>query len=140
MTDAPTPQGTTFALSTSAHGRLKRLKEEGHFGSMTDGYRFAVALALAHGADAPSISGKKETVLNVGTLDRDGTLQYAVKALSLDADDEPVMQTIERLAEWGVNFLADHADSGAIPFQELFDEAEKRLDLPDGVAATETDG
>ena len=140
MIETSDAQGTTYGLSITAHARLKSLEQEGHFGSMTDGYRFAVALALAHGANAPHIDGKRQTVLNVGTLDRDGTLQYAVKALARDAGDEPVKQTIERLAEWGVHFLADHADSGSIPFQDLFDEAERRLDPPQISETSDIDG
>ena len=37
---------TTIYLTKAGHERLRRLKEDGHFGEMLDAYRFAFALAM----------------------------------------------------------------------------------------------
>lgn len=117
---------TTIGLSKKGHTRLRRLKEEGHFAEMADAYRFAIALALAHGTVAPKISGR-QTIFNVGTLDSDQIIYAAISALR-EYDDEPVYSTAERLAEWGVNELSLRADKGEIQFGELLEEVETLLD------------
>lgn len=118
---------TTIGLSDTAHGKLKRLKEDGHFLEMTDAYRFAIALALSHGAIAPVIKGSRQTIFNIGTLDPENSLYAAVSALR-EETDEPVYRTAERLAEWGVEELSRLAQTGEISFGELFREAENLLE------------
>ncbi len=114
---------TTIGLSDAAHGKLQELKEAGHFGEMADAYRFAIALALAHGAIAPAIGAGRQTIYNVGTLDPDKTIYVAVSALR-DAVSEPVYRTAERLAEWGVEELHRRSQSGHLSFAEILTEAE----------------
>ena len=114
---------TTIGLSDSCQGKLKKLKEDGYLAEMADGYRFAIALALAHGAIAEPSGGKRQTIFNVGTLDPEGTIYLAVKALREEVS-EPVWRTAERLAEWGVEELARRAESGTLSFAEIVNEAE----------------
>jgi hypothetical protein len=115
---------TTVGLSDSAHVKLKRLKEEGHFADMTDAYRFGIALALAYGVTPGITSGSRQTIFNVGTLDPDKSLFAAVSALRPETN-EPVYRTAEKLAEWGVEEISRMAENGEISFSDLFREIGK---------------
>lgn len=117
---------TTIGLSESAHGKLKRLQEEGHFRELLDGYRFAIGLALAQGVEPPEVQ-KRTTIFNVGTVDPDQSLKRSMEALMgnrvLDAS---LYKMAERLAEWGVHELASQAGTGSIDFVGLLDRAGER--------------
>ena len=115
---------TTIGLSVVGHQKLKKLKEDGQFREMVDAYRFAIALALAYGAKPKITRGERTTYLNVGSLDKDGSLYAAISALRED-EQEPVWQTAEGLAEWGVEELDKLSEGGDIAFGELLIEAEK---------------
>lgn len=121
---------TTVGLSSEGHDRLRRLKEDGYFAEMTDAYRFAVALALAHGA-APAAVGSRGTIFNVGTLDPDKQVYNAIKSL-YQVIDEPVYSIAERLAEWGVAELYRMAEVGQLSFTQILQEVEdlRRTDSP----------
>lgn len=120
----------TVGLSSEAHQLLKGLKRDkddpgshAPFAEMADAYRFAISLALAHGAIAPKGTATTQTFLNVGSLDPDGTVKIAIEALRREEDaEEPVYRTAERLAEWGVRELAGRAAGGSVRFSEIFDE------------------
>jgi hypothetical protein len=114
---------TTIGLSDAAHAKLQQLKEERYFAEMTDGYRFAIALALAHGTIAPVVTGGRGTIFNVGTLDPDRAIYAAVRALR-ESVDEPVYRTAARLAEWGVEELYRRTRDGRFSFAEILNEAE----------------
>jgi hypothetical protein len=120
----------TIGLSESGHQKLKRLKADGHFNEMVDGYRFAIALALAHGGVAPAVGSGKSTFVNVGTLDPDKSIYVAVATLR-DAEEEPVYRTAERLAEWGVEELSRRADDGRFSVLEILEEAAGLLEKPE---------
>ena len=113
---------TTVGLSSDGHDRLRRLKEDGYFAEMADAYRFAVALALAHGA-APAAVRSRATIFNIGTLDPDKQVYNAVKSLH-NVRDEPVYSVAERLAEWGVAELYRMAETGNISFTQILQEIE----------------
>ena len=116
----------TIGLGERAHTALKNLKEQSYFAEMADGYRFAVALALAHGAAAPKIGAGRTTFLNVGSLDPERSIYDAVRALR-DETDEPVYTTAERLAEWGVMEIAKRLEAGDFSVVEILEEVETRL-------------
>jgi len=125
--DGEVDEPNTIGLSAEGHARLKRLKEDGYFGEMRDAYKFAVALALAHGGIASELRSTV-TIFNKGTLDRDGALLQAVSALrDKDLQGEPVYKTVERLAEWGVEEVFRRAMQGTLSFREIFGEVEARL-------------
>jgi hypothetical protein len=115
---------TDLGLSEIAHSHLKRLKEDGYFGEMKDAYKFAVALALAHGAIAPSL-GRRTTVFSIATIDKDGSMRDAIVALR-PLGDEDVYKVAERLAEWGVEELYRRASGGTLSFQDLLQEVRTR--------------
>ena len=117
---------TTIGLSEQAHRKLKRLHEDGHFQTLMDGYRFAIALAIAYGAEAAQEMGTRQTIFNVGSLDHDKKLFNAVKAL-FPAEEGSIYKIIERLAEWGVEELDRLSESGDIQFSSILDECDEKL-------------
>lgn len=122
---------TMIGLSEKAHATLRRLKEDGHFAEMVDGYRFGVALALAHGATPDEAPPPRTTIFSVATVDPDREIGIAVRAL-MDTADVPVYRWVERLAEWGVTELGHQAERGEIDFGATLLEAER----VSGVGAT----
>lgn len=115
---------TNIGLSEGAHGKLKRLKEDGHFNEMADAYRFAIALALAHGVVPPELPAPRANIFGVATIDMRGEIYNAIKAL-MDTREIPVYRWAERLAEWGVEELARQTDMGDIDFSKILEETER---------------
>lgn len=116
------PELVTVGLSQTGSQKLDDLKESGVFAEKMDGYRFAVALALAQGGIAPDLVGRS-TFLNIGSLDPDQTLRRAVETLMPNELNQTTpYRLIERLADWGLNELHAQAKSGGIDFVGLFDQ------------------
>ena len=113
-------------IAKTAHPKLQRLKEDGHFAEMVDAYRFAIGLALAHGG-VTSDFAERQNLFNVGTLDPDRSLYTAVATLRQATTDEPVYKTVERLATWGVEELDRRSQRGMLSFAEILGEAEGLL-------------
>jgi len=114
----------TIGLSNGAHGKLQRMKEDGHFAELMDGYRLAIGLALAYGVE-PAIVTNRNTMFNIGSLDPDRSIYHAVQALRQNKD-EAVYRTAERLAEWGVEEMYRQVETGTFSIVELLQEAEAR--------------
>ena len=112
-------------IAKSAHPKLQRLKEDGHFNEMVDAYRFAVALALAHGGATTDFT-ERQNLFNIGTFDPDRSLHTAVATLRLPTS-ESVYKTVERLATWGVEELDRRSQRGMLSFAEILSEAEDLL-------------
>lgn len=112
-------------IAKSAHSKLQRLKEDGHFSEMLDAYRFAISLALAHGG-VTSDFGERQNLFNVGTLDPDHSLYTAVATLR-QPTEEPVYKTVERLATWGVEELDRRSQRGMLSLADILGEAEDLL-------------
>ena len=104
-------------IGSAAHRRLQRLKDDGYFAELMDGYRFAVGLAIAHGGATTEFRERKN-MFNVGSLDPDKRLYYAVSALRRP-DALPVYKTMEQLATWGVNELDRRASEGTLSFSDI---------------------
>ena len=102
---------TNIGLSERAHSKLKRLKEDGHFNEMADAYRFAIALALAHGVVPLELPAPRANIFGVATIDLRGEIYNAIKAL-MDTREIPVYRWAERLADWGIVDLARQTDAG----------------------------
>lgn len=121
---------TTLGLSQTAHNKLKWLKEEQYFRELLDGYRFAIALALAQGIDPPDIKEKRTTIFNIGTADPDQSLKQCIQVIMGDRiQGIPIYKMAERLAEWGINELESQArSSGGIDFVTLLDQASETGD------------
>jgi hypothetical protein len=113
----------TVGLSENADKCLEDLQEKGIFREKMDGYRFAVALAIAQGAIPPDIE-KRKTLYNVGSLDPDQTLRRAIEALIPEQlENTTAYRLIERLAEWGIMELHLEDKDGGIDFIKLLDNA-----------------
>jgi hypothetical protein len=108
----------TVGLTAANHANLQRLKDEGIFAEMLDGYKFAVGLAIKRGLISRE-GIKTNTIFNVGSLDRDGSLKDLVSTLFPEAEDRPYAFT-ERLAEAGVSELMQLYNSGQLRFADLF--------------------
>lgn len=115
---------TNIGIGDSAHSKLKSLCEDGYFNQMVDAYRFAIALALAHGVIPTDISGSRQNVFGVATVDPDKSLYTAIKTL-IDTGDVPVYRWAERLADWGVVELSGRADEGTLDIGQILEEAER---------------
>jgi hypothetical protein len=113
---------TMIGLSERVHSLLTRMKEDGHFNEMADGYRLGIALALAHGAQPGDLPTPKKTVFSVATIDPDQELAASIRALG-QVDGASVYKTAERLAEWGVNELAARFETGPIDVTALIAQA-----------------
>ena len=116
---------TTIGLSASAHEKLKGRQEEDHFRELLDGYRFAIGLALAQGAE-PLDAQRRTTIFNIGTVNPDQSLKSIEVLMGERVRDVAVYKIAERLAEWGVNELASQAKSGSTDFVGLLDQADKK--------------
>lgn len=118
---------TTIGLSKAGDDKLDALKESGVFAEKMDGFRFAVALALAQGVIPPELPDRSP-FLNVGSLDRDHTLRDAVEMLMPDQlRDTTPYRLIERLADWGVGELDAQSRAGEIDFAALFDQVAAKV-------------
>jgi hypothetical protein len=119
---------TNVGLNQNTHQKLKRLKEDGHFGEMADAYRCAIALALACGVVPDDNITSRSNIFNVGTVDPGKEIYTSIKAI-LPKSDIAIYKMAERLAEWGVNELSDKAKSGFLDFASLISEADAQLNI-----------
>lgn len=110
---------TTVGLSESAHATLQSMKDVRLIAEMRDGYRLAIAVALAKGlvADAPT---KTKTFLNVGSLDQDGSLRNVLQELF--PDESRPYALAERLAEAGMGYIGPLFEAGQFRISELVPE------------------
>lgn len=112
---------TMIGVSEATHGKLKQLKEDGHFREMADAYRFAIGLALAQGISPPEISS--QTVFSVATIDPDQSIKNSIQIIMGDkVEGVAVYRMAERLADWGVKELWAEAQNGEIDVGALFDQ------------------
>lgn len=115
---------TMIGVSEGAHAKLKRLKEDGHFKEMVDAYRLGIALALAQGVVPPEVS--TVTVFSVATVDPDQLLKNAIQTILGDQlGSGSIYKMAERLADWGVNELAEQAQNGEIDLVTIFDQLQQ---------------
>ena len=102
--------------------KMKRLKEDGYFREMSDAYRLAIAISLSSGGAEKDAGEQKKTFLNIGSLDPDKRLYEAIRALKPNRT-EPVYRIAERLAELGIDKIAEMAESGEISIRDILAEA-----------------
>jgi hypothetical protein len=78
---------------------------------LQDGYRLAVAVALAKGLPPTPESAGRTTAYGAAVLDSTGALRASVLALRADHGGRPYA-LLERLAEAGLRDLATHLNAG----------------------------
>jgi hypothetical protein len=113
---------TQIRASNDHNELLHRLKSEGVIAEMSDGFRFAIALALAHGGIAPSVPKPNENFISNSTLDPDRSVESAIRNFH-ECGDNDVYEIAERLAAWGMNKLEEADRAGALSFSDLISEA-----------------
>ena len=121
---------TMIGLSEKTHPLLKRLKEDGHFAEMADGYRFGIALALAHGVLPDEPPAPRQTIFSVATIDPDREIATAIRAI-IDTEGIPVYRWAERLAEWGVSELSRRTENGEIDVTAILEEVAALAGIPE---------
>lgn len=114
---------TQIGLSLEGQAKLDRLKSNGYFGELRDVYKFAVAFALAQGGEPPEIQAKRQTMFAIPTVDADGTLAIAIRAL-LPCDEIPPYRWAERLAEVGVRMLSKIENDKGLDIGSLLTDVE----------------
>lgn len=114
---------TQIGLSIRMHPHLEALKNDGYFAEMRDAYRFAVATAIVKGGMPPEIQGKRQNVFATPTVDPDGSLAAAIRAL-LPCEAVPPYRWAERLADVGVEILASKSAQGTLDIGAMIVEAE----------------
>lgn len=115
---------TQIGLSVKAHAHLERLKNEDYFAEMREAYKFAIALALSKGVDAPELPAPRQNIFATPTVDPDGAIAIAIRML-MPSSEIPPYRWAERLAEAGVEMLITQANAGGIDIAALIVEAEE---------------
>ena len=114
---------TQIGLSLKAHAQLEQLKNDGYFSEMREAYRFAIALTLSTGQIPREIQSPRTTIFAIPTVDPDGAISIAIRAL-MNCDDTPPYRWAERLAEVGVEALAAKCASGGLDIASMLSESE----------------
>lgn len=112
-----------IGISEKMHPHLVELKEQGYFAQMMEAYRFAIALALVTGEIPPEIQAK-QTTFNATAIDPDGSIRTAIRAL-MPCDDVPPYRWAERLADAGMQILAEKMARGTLDISTILREAEQ---------------
>ena len=110
-----------LSLSEKVHSMLKTLKEEEHFLEMKDAYILGIALALSKNIipneiQQPKVSG----IYSISQIDPDKSLSLAITIL-MDTSETPPYRMMERLAEWGVEYLYGLSQNGLIDVVRLLE-------------------
>lgn len=117
---------TTVGLSETADDLLSQLHENEVFADKLDGYRFAVAFAIASGI-VPQELTKRKTLFNVGSLDPGQLIRSSIEMVYQDeAQLTSPYRLAERLADWGVRELFELYSHGKLDFVKLLSEVEAR--------------
>ena len=104
--DPKDEQKVTLRLSEDAHAKLSEMQQSGMFAQMLDGYRLAIALALAEDLIDAEGHRRGKTYINAGSLDPDGIIRDAVLESFGDKAGSPY-EIAERLGEAGIHALAE---------------------------------
>lgn len=111
----PAEDAINIGLSDDGQAALQRLKDAGYFREMVEGYRFAVALAMAHGLIADEET-KFRTNWNTGSVDPDTSIRGLIVEFFPEVADRPYAFA-QRLAEAGVRELSSLEQAGQLEFR-----------------------
>jgi hypothetical protein len=122
---------TQIGLSAKMHPHLVALKEEGYFAQMRDAYRFAIAVAITNEVIPPELQNR-QNVFAIPTVDSDGSLAVAIRTLVPGGEISPY-RWAERLAEAGIEILADKMAQGKLDIGAMLVDAENAAmsDVPE---------
>jgi hypothetical protein len=104
---------------------LEDLRDHGHIADLMDGYRLAIAAAIAF-ARKPRHGerGERRTMFAAGNLDPDMSLRSAIAEIYTDARTWPY-RAAEDLAEQGAEILRNSMDGEEIWFDDLMRRIEE---------------
>ena len=117
MTDEP----TTIGYSSVGESFLKSLVEQKIFRQQADAFRFLIAYGIFKQAEPPEVKNRS-TFLNIGTLDPQRDLYFAVKLSKSLRDGESVYRHAEKLADWAVHNIRHIYDGSEFNLIALIDE------------------
>jgi hypothetical protein len=109
----------TVSLTEDTHAILQKFKNDGIFNEMQDGYRFGIAFAIARGLIAPANFKTRTTFLNVGSLDKDGSLRNLITEIYPDSAERPYAMA-ERLAEAGLTEMGRQYENDQLQFGKIY--------------------
>ena len=118
----PEPKGDLVQIGASPATRdiLDNLQETGHIDDLMDGYRLAVAVAIAFGrqprTSAPATP--RRIMFAVGNLDQDNSLRQTIAEIYPEVREIP-SRAMEDLAEQGLDILADSMTGDELSFADL---------------------
>src|SRR5690606_17825475 len=111
--------------SSDAREVLAALQEHGHIEDLMDGYRLAIAVAIAFGREPNVTRGRdRTTMFAVGNLDPDTSLREAIKEIYPYARATPA-RAAEDLAEQGLDILEESFDGESLSFTRLIRRVRK---------------
>ena len=120
MNSTPLTDKGQLALSQpQGHQDRQFVKDELGLPDLQDGYRLAVAIALAKRLPPAAENMSRSTVYGANVLDSDGALRTAILALRDDHGGRPYA-LMERLAEAGLRDLASHLNDG-LPLRQYLE-------------------
>ena len=104
---------------------LEDLRENGHVAEFMDGYRLAIATAIAFKrSPRQAARGERRTMFAAGNLDPDMSLRSAIVEIYPEARTWPY-RAAEDLAEQGSEILKNSMDGDEIWFEDLMRRIEE---------------
>ncbi len=101
-----------IGLSPDGKAVLREMEEQGLIGTQLDGYRLAIAMAIANDLEpSPESSGDRENMYNMATVDPDNEIRLLLREIYPRASAWP-NRAAESLAEQGITLMAQHAVGG----------------------------
>jgi hypothetical protein len=111
--------------NTATRGVLEDLRDNGHITELMDGYRLAIATAIAFKrSPRQAARGERRTMFAAGNLDPDMSLRSAIAEIYPEARGWPY-RAAEDLAEQGADVLRNSMDGEEIWFEDLIRRIEE---------------
>lgn len=116
--------------STRSRAILEELREVGHIGQLMDGYRLAIAVAIAFGR-TPRMDTKESrpTMFAASSLDPDGSIRATINETCPDARGRPY-RAAEDLAEQGLSIIKDSMQGDELDLTGLLRRVEEANPRP----------
>ena len=113
-----------IGASPASKDLLRALKAGGHISELQDGYRLAIALAIADGLEPrPDRGQDRETMFAAALLDPDQHLRLVIQEMYPNAETWP-MRAAEDLAEQGLERLRTFMDGDRPWFTDVINHVE----------------
>jgi hypothetical protein len=98
---------------------LEQMRECGHIVDLMDGYRLAIAIAIAFGREPRAVaSSERRTMFAVGNLDQDSAIRETISEIYPAARAWP-SRAAEDLAEQGLEVIDSSFEGEDLSFADL---------------------